>query len=376
MSRDPLSDSAIRANQRLTDAGVVLSTTTALAAEGPDARNWASAAAMAIEGMPVNSRRSYDSAAQYLAAWYRLRFGSDIALPVPLPAIARFIADHLPSRTPDGEFLAPELPADIDQALVAAGCKGKPGPLAPETVSHRLSFLSRTHKAAGLPSPVATLDIQILLRAGRVAAALAGTRSRQARAITRMELQRMLATCDETLAGIRDRALLLFSWATGGRRRSEVASSTYSNLIGVASDAYDYLLLASDTIRAGEPTPGSRKPLRGITARAMTQWLAVSGITSGPLFRRITRSGEVGAPLSNCAVGEIVKRRARMAGLQGRYTAHSLRVGFVTQAQLSGVSTAAGMMMTGHASLTVYNSCNRPEPRHIGQVDLMSELDE
>jgi len=39
-------------------------------------------------------------------------------------------------------------------------------------------------------------------------------------AITLEPLQAMLATRDDSLRGVRDRALLLFAWSSGGRRRS------------------------------------------------------------------------------------------------------------------------------------------------------------
>ena len=41
----------------------------------------------------------------------------------------------------------------------------------------------------------------------------------------------MLATCTDGLIGVRDRALLLFAFASGGRRRSEVASAVMENLV-------------------------------------------------------------------------------------------------------------------------------------------------
>ena len=41
----------------------------------------------------------------------------------------------------------------------------------------------------------------------------------------------MLAACTDGLIGVRDRALLLFAFASGGRRRSEVASAVMENLV-------------------------------------------------------------------------------------------------------------------------------------------------
>lgn len=39
-------------------------------------------------------------------------------------------------------------------------------------------------------------------------------------ALTRDVLEMLLASCDDSLRGLRDQALLLFAWASGGRRRS------------------------------------------------------------------------------------------------------------------------------------------------------------
>jgi small subunit ribosomal protein S21 len=43
----------------------------------------------------------------------------------------------------------------------------------------------------------------------------------------------MLATCDESLAGRRDRALLLLEFSSGGRRRLEVAAARVEDLLRV-----------------------------------------------------------------------------------------------------------------------------------------------
>ena len=100
----------------------------------------------------------------------------------------------------------------------------------------------------------------------------------------------MLATGDETLRGKRDRALLLFAWATGGRRRSEVASAPLENLQRVDAKSYLYTLAHSKTNQAGAERPEDVKPLVGSAAQAMQAWLAVlteRGIQEGALFRRI-----------------------------------------------------------------------------------------
>lgn len=73
-------------------------------------------------------------------------------------------------------------------------------------------------------------------------------------------------------------------------------------------------------------TGGTRreKPLRAPAAQALTEWLA----ESGPLFRRLYKGGNVGAAgLSADQVARIVQRRAKLAGLEGDWAAHSLRSG-------------------------------------------------
>ena len=55
----------------------------------------------------------------------------------------------------------------------------------------------------------------------------------------------ILDTCGESLKGIRDRALLLFAWASGGRRRSEVTGATMKNLHRVGPNSFTYTLAYS-----------------------------------------------------------------------------------------------------------------------------------
>ena len=64
----------------------------------------------------------------------------------------------------------------------------------------------------------------IAQRDHRVRVHVVATKSepKRQRALTRDPLQLLLATCDESLKGKRDRALLLFGWATGGRRREHL----------------------------------------------------------------------------------------------------------------------------------------------------------
>ena len=144
-------------------------------------------------------------------------------------------------------------------------------------------------------------------------------------ALMREPLEAMLATCDDSLRGIRDRALLLFAWSSGGRRRSEVTSATRENVAKAGERAYIFTLTHSKTNQAGADRADNRKSIVGVAADALDVWFAASGIRSGAIFRRIRRGDRLGEPLSSAAVRDIVKARALLAGLAEDFSAHSLR---------------------------------------------------
>lgn len=85
--------------------------------------------------------------------------------------------------------------------------------------------MSTAHRLKLVPNSCEQPEIRmVLIRAAR-AALKRGVRPRKKTAITLTELEAMLATCDDRLEGLRDRALLCFAFASGGRCRSEVATA-------------------------------------------------------------------------------------------------------------------------------------------------------
>jgi len=301
------------------------------------------------EGESVNTLASYRSALRYWSAWYAARYGQTLRLPVAVPVVVQFIVDHAQRSTRAG--LAMELPASVDEALVAAGYKGKRGALALNTLVHRLSVLSKAHQLAKAANPCADPMVRELLAKTRRAYAKRGVTPRKQSALTKEPLQAVLATCDDTLKGLRDRALLLFAWSTGGRRRSEVVNASWEQLRRVQDGQYLFTLGHSKTNQSGAQRPEDVKPLVGTAAQAMDAWLAASRITSGALFRRVRKGGLVAEPLSAAAVREIVKARCAQAGVEGEFSAHSLRSGFVTEAGKRNMPLGDTMALTGHRSV-------------------------
>lgn len=297
----------------------------------------------------ANTTRSYASALRYWAAWFQVRYGQPIRMPVPAAAVVQFVVDHLARRSRSGP--AWELPQALDAHLVAAGLKQRPGPFKLNTVVHRVAVLSAAHQAGKLDNPCESPEVRQLLAKGRRAAHKRGERPRKVTAITRPELEAMVATCDDTLAGLRDRALLYFAFASGGRRRSEVAAADLADLRRVGERAYVYRLEHGKTLQDG-PRAGATpdKPILGTAADALAAWLEAAALTEGPIFRRLWGS-TLGPGISPKAVAAIVQRRAQLAGLEGDFAGHSLRSGFITEGARQGVALPALMAMTDHRSV-------------------------
>lgn len=301
------------------------------------------------EGESRNTLSSYRSALRYWAAWYGIRYGQQIQLPVPTACVLQFIVDHAERTTDKG--LASELPVEIDQALVHAGYKGKLGAMAHNTLVHRIAVLSKAHQMREFKNPCHDPKVRELLSRTRKAYAKRGALPQKKDALTKDPLQAILATCDDSLRGTRDRALLLFAWASGGRRRSEVAGADMRFLKRLEKTDFLYTLAHSKTNQSGTDQPENGKPVLGAAGVALDRWLQLSHITEGPIFRRIRKGGHLGEALSPAAVRTIVKERCALAGIEGDFSAHSLRSGFVTEAGRQNVPLAQTMEMTGHHSV-------------------------
>ncbi|HEY3849169.1 MAG TPA: site-specific integrase [Acetobacteraceae bacterium] len=170
-------------------------------------------------------------------------------------------------------------------------------------------------------------------------------------------LRQLVATCDASARGRRDRALLLFGF-TGALRRSELVSLRVED-VASAAGGLRLRIVRGKTDQAGQ---GAEIGLpRGKFAEtcpvlAFEAWQAVAKRKAGPLFRRISTGGNIGAAaLHPDAVRRILAHRARMAGLTvdgfDRLSAHALRVGFITAAYDKGVRDEDIMRHTRHRDL-------------------------
>ena len=330
---------------------------------------------LAKEGMGENSLRALASDLAYLEAWALAATGGPLPWPAPEGLALKFVAHHLWDPVQREADFAHGMPAEIAATLTAAGVLRLDGPHAPATVRRRLASWSTLHRWRGILGPFAAPSLRTAIRLA-VRASARRRRRKSRRAVTRDILDQLLAVCaTDRLADSRDRALLLVAFASGGRRRCEIASLRVEQISEeepVALDPGDpgSPRLPCLTIHLGRTkTQGADDDavalLIGPPVEALKLWLERADIANGPIFRAIDRWGALEErAITPQAVNLIVKRRCAMAGLDpGEFSAHGLRSGYLTEAARAGVQLPEAMQQSQHRSVqqaaSYYNDAER-----------------
>ena len=246
------------------------------------------------------------------------------------------------------------VPVPAEPATVGAYLASIAESHAPTTIRRRLAALGKMHRFNDLPWNPAHRDIQEPLRG---LLRQYGQAAQTAAPLTLALLRRLLATCDRSARGRRDRALLLIGFA-GALRRSELVGLQVQD-VTVTAAGLRIRIARSKTDPAGQGAEiGLPRGKHADTCpvQALLSWQAVARRQAGPLFRRVGKGGRIGsAALNPDAVRHILAQRARMAGLEPdlceRLSAHALRVGFITEAYGAGVRDEDIMRHTRHRDL-------------------------
>ncbi len=305
-------------------------------------------AALYRRGTPPNTLRAWERDLIYITAWKRLRFGQPLIWPEDERVALRFILDH----SADLRDAAGTAAQDAASGLIALGLRRSLACPSPATLDRRIASWRAFHRMRNLASPFQSP----LLAQARIKARAAAARPKapkSARPITREVLEKLLASCDDTLRGLRDRAMLTLAFASGGRRRSEVCALHRDDIDtrDLASKGVIWITLLSTKTTRADTAP--RLPLKGRAARALMGWIIAARIEKGPLFRPVsTADRALPRGLAPDALAVIVKHRLALAGLPAGYaSAHGLRSGFLTQAALDGAPLAAAMQLSLHRSV-------------------------
>ncbi len=233
-----------------------------------------------------------------------------------------------------------------------------PSPLKVSTLRRYLASISVAHIEAGYVSPMQDKRINLLLKKAKSAKQ---ERPNKKQAINDAILRQLVATCDDSLRGIRDKAILLVGMKSGGRRRDELANINVSDLV-ITEQGY---LLTIRQSKNDQTCKGHTVPITGEAAQALRGWLVKSGIRDGYLFRGIKSDGSIYIGITGRTISNIVKRRIQQIGLNPKhFGAHSLRAGFMTAATTSGMSLYEAVQYSGHRDIQTAQGYVRLPPQH------------
>ena len=238
---------------------------------------------------------------------------------------------------------------EVDNKLVDQGYKYKFGTHALETVRRRLASLSIILQLDKHPNPCRNKGVRMLLNR---LSKIYGSKSKKV-AITKDVLLDLLDTCSGSSSiNVRDKAILTFGFASGGRRRTEITNLNIEDL-QISNKGIVATIIRSKTDQEGK---GFEVPVRGVACRSLRNWMRLlNGVKTGPLFRSIRKDGVINDKgLSGIDINRIVKRRAKMSGYHNwnQYGAHSLRSGFITESGRQGKPLGDVMAMTNHKNVS------------------------
>ena len=343
-----------------------------LAALGEKARDYARNA------RSENTQRAYDADWRQFSSWLR-RQGFD-----PLP----------PNPQTVGLYLA-----------ACADGAGRGTPMSVASLERRLSGICWRYRQLGEPLDTSDRHISTVLAGIRRAH---GRPPVQKEAIFADDLLAMLATLDNDLRGLRDKAILAIGFA-GGLRRSEIVgldcgpnqSEDGTGWIEIFARAE--ASTASTNARAKPPrkekeddAPDSAAASEGgllLTINGKTgwreveigrgsrpdtcpvilleTWMRLGRVNQGPLFRPIARKngGVSSERLTDKHVARLVQKTALAAGIRGdlsegerkrAFGGHSLRAGLASSAQIEEAHVQKHL---GHASAEMTRRYQRKRDR-------------
>ena len=235
------------------------------------------------------------------------------------------------------------------------------------TLQQHCAAISKAHAVRGVDSPTDDKQFKIFMDGVR---RLHGVRQKQAPAFSLLQLKQLVRGLDvETVAGLRDRAILLLGF-TGAFRRSELTALNVQDL-RFTEDCLVVSMGRSKTNQLGDyeekavfysPEPAVC-PIRSLKA-----WLALLERPEGPVFVMLRKGSRLTSNrLSDQTINTLVQRY-----LGPGFTAHSLRASFVTVAKLNGADDSKIMNQTKHKTSAMIRRYTRLD--NVQQHNAAKEL--
>jgi len=231
---------------------------------------------------------------------------------------------------------APVLPADPEWICLYLADRSTT--LKAATLARRLSAISYYHRKANcFLSPTHHPLVRETFKAIRREI---GTKQKIKQVLLTRDVRKIVACCPDSLAGKRDKALYLISFA-GMLRREDSASLRVDGL----QFTPEGLVITLDHGKTDQESRGREIAIvAGVDPatcplRALSDWLSAAKIRSGFVFRGVDQKGRVSPHgLHRDSINYILKRAASRAGMSvAGIAGHSLRSGGITTAAGNGV---------------------------------------
>ena len=211
------------------------------------------------------------------------------------------------------------------------------GHLKSASIRIALAAISAIHRINRFEDP--TKDPDVLLEVRRMHRKL-GRSSNQALGITHPILEKLISTTDDSLKGMRNRALLLLAYDSMCRR-SELVLLRVEDISNLGTDKGLQIRLRKS--KTDPNAMGKWLHLSKRTQQAIEDWIDASGIEDGFLIRRMTKHGGIlPRGITGGHINRIYKRLAAEAELDSQMiehiSGHSMRVGSAQDLMSSGAS--------------------------------------
>lgn len=181
----------------------------------------------------------------------------------------------------------PATAVDVAKYIAAHG-----GKLSVATLQRRLVAIGKLHQDGGFADPTASTTVKAVLRGIK---RVHGAHQKQAAPVPKEALLTTVAKLGNTLLEKRDRALLLFGFASALRR---------SELVALAFEDLDFDLGALRLrVRRSKTDPYARgrwidlgdAEIASEATGALLAWLSSAEIFDGPVFQKLSRTGQLGS---------------------------------------------------------------------------------
>ena len=227
------------------------------------------------------------------------------------------------------------------------------------TIKRRLAAIGKIHQLMKLDSPTSDEEVKLAIRR---ALRRKFARPCQALGLTANLRDQLIACCDNSLIGTRDRALITVGYDTLARR-SELISICLEDLVFSGNRARVLIKRAkNDPFGKGRISHLSPK-----TAQYLKDWIKVSALKEGSLFRAIKHGAIHSKCLHPYSVNRIIKKAALAAGLNKqevqKLSGHSMRVGAAQDMMVAGLDILPIMAAGGWKTTNVV-------ARYIENADL------